>query len=156
MVYRELSPRYRTVLSLVCAPLVYLVVLPLTAVFHAMRYSLVPPNLPGWTFKHYLNVNLRRVVNDWTQYGLLPPRDPEEWEVPAGSWRYLRYCQVERVCCSPLRDDLPRLSVLRLPKDVVKVTSVPGFMIRSFGGLGDGDQGAEQEVRLISLPSCTG
>jgi hypothetical protein len=128
----ELSPTAHRIYNVITLPIIYIIILPAAAVYHVGRYLLKPIRHPGWTSKHYMTINLRRVLYQYSGYRI-PLRDPEDDIVPLSTAVYRSKADVERVWCLPLREDVPKVSVLERGPAVVKGVPVPGFMIRGHG-----------------------
>ena len=129
MTYLEVSFQTQTILDTILLPFVYLVVLLLVVPFHAIRYVLNPPRMPGWTFSHYMTINILRSKQQLYMYRRLPARDPEETIIPPFAAKYRRACDVVKVVCPGLREDVPRVDVLSKRRDLVTTRPVPCFMV---------------------------
>jgi hypothetical protein len=119
-------------LDILSLPLLYLLILPLTAVYHILLFLLYGAP-QGWELRHYLYLNLRRVGSQYGSYRRLPPIDPEEDILPARAEMYLPKCEYVRVTCRPMSKEVPRVGVLQKARGVVRDKDVTGFMIRKRG-----------------------
>ncbi|WVQ82452.1 hypothetical protein IAT38_004581 [Cryptococcus sp. DSM 104549] len=125
----ELPPLAHTAIDTLIAPFAYLVALPLTVTYHSLRFAATEPLFPGWTLVHYLAINWRRTYRGLLSWRRVPLRDPEESRIPASSAKYLGTCAVKQVECPPLVEDSNAPSVLKVRRDVVLASPVPGFWV---------------------------
>jgi hypothetical protein len=129
--YLELPLWAHKLLDRLVPPLIYTFILPPTVLYHSVLYFLRPPSYPGWTYRHYIALNIRRVKFQYWNWGRLPPPDPEREVIPSTAGKYLGRCEVEKVVVPRLKDGVPRLTVLSTAREMVKDRDVVGFMIRS-------------------------
>lgn len=128
--YIQLPPLLDKLANLLLIPPLVFVLLPISIIYHTLYYLLTGPAFPGWTLKHYLITNIIRIGSTWFFYGRLPQPDPEAKIIPAKAAKYLDECQVECFDIPPIREDVPRVSVLKRKRNVVKPMTVPGFMVK--------------------------
>ncbi|OWZ28685.1 hypothetical protein C349_06579 [Cryptococcus neoformans var. grubii Br795] len=138
--FLELPPLPHRLLDVLIYPIAQFLILPLTTVYHTLRYVILGPPFPGWTLSHYLAINRRRVfygLYTWRRVALF---DPEEAEMPREAKKYLvsdangdGRCDAEKVECVPYKEDEFTPPVLRVARDSIVQKAVPGFWIEARG-----------------------
>lgn len=138
--FLELPPLPHRLLDVLIYPIAQFLILPLTTVYHTLRYVILGPPFPGWTLSHYLAINRRRVfygLYTWRRVALF---DPEEAEMPREAKKYLvsdangdGRCDAEKVECVPYKEDEFTPPVLRVARDLIVQKAVPGFWIEARG-----------------------
>lgn len=134
MPYFQPGPRLHALLDILAFIPTHTLVLPLTALFHGLRYWLVPRarRFPRLTWWRYVVLNVLRVRNQCIRGLCVNYPDPDaDRRIPS---KYDGECDVAVVRVPPMRDEVPRVDVLdaRVVREgVVRPVEVAGFWIRA-------------------------
>lgn len=140
MPYFQPGPRLHALLDALAYIPIHTTILPIAAVYHALRYWLVPSarRFPRLSWLRYVFLNVLRVQSQCIRGLCVNYPDPDAARrIPS---KYDGECDVGVVRVGKMRDDVPRVEVLACPaveRGVVRPTEVTGFWIRRKGDTED-------------------